>query len=101
MELQKCTFCQSEGELHEAEAPIIRLCTPCREKLCTHLAVVCIGCNTLHWLPKTPQNIEAASRMSDLPPQHLVDNYIVHEIKTCKNCYRATSDYIVTQKWTQ
>lgn len=90
----KCAFCQNTGELHEVEAPAIRLCTQCREKLNTHIAVVCTGCDTLHWLPKTPGNVQTASEMSGIPMQELMEGCCIHQIKSCRQCYTGVQDYV-------
>jgi hypothetical protein len=96
----ECQFCKSKDvELHEVEGPAIRLCGPCREKLGTHIAVVCTGCDTVYWLLKTPANIMQASAMSDLSPVHIMDNYLIHEIKTCKRCFKVAKGYTVEGKW--
>ncbi len=97
----KCAFCPSEGELHEVEAPAIRLCTDCREKLNTHIAVVCIGCDSLYWIRKTPENVMQAAGTSDLPPQHITDNLVIHEIKTCKRCYEGVKEFTAQVPWVQ
>jgi len=96
----KCQFCDGEG-IHVVENPPMRLCTSCREKLETHFAVICTGCNTLYWLPKTPQNIMRAAEMSGLDPAHIRDNYIFHEIKSCRRCYEAVQDFTVSKRWVQ
>lgn len=98
----ECQFCKSKDvELHEVEAPAIRLCTACREKLTTHIAVVCTGCDTLFWVRKTPENVMWAAEMSDLSPVHIMDNYLVHQIKSCKRCYAAVQEFMVSQTWVQ
>lgn len=97
----KCTFCGNKGKLHEVEAPAISVCMACREKLGTHIAVICTGCQTIHWLRKTPQNVATAARLSGLPIQHIQDNPMLHEIKTCRQCYAAVSDFTVTAAWVQ
>ena len=98
----ECQFCKSQDvELHEIAAPAIRLCGPCRKKLSTHIAVICVGCDTLFWLRKTPGNVMQASQMSELPPAHIMDNYLIHEIKTCKRCYEAVKDFTARRDWVQ
>lgn len=97
----KCQFCGNQGELHDIEVPAIRLCTVCREKLTTHIVVVCTGCDTLHWLPKTPQNVMQAAHMSGLAPDHIMDNYMLHEIKRCQQCYEALKEFSRSTTWKQ
>jgi hypothetical protein len=98
----KCALCPTKSEvLHEVISPAIRLCSNCRTKLETHICVVCVGCSTAFWLKKTPGNVMQASQMSDLPPAHIMDNYLIHEIKTCKRCYEAVKDFTVSRAWVQ
>lgn len=92
---RKCTFCQHEGELHEVEAPAIRICTACRHKLETHICVICTGCDTLIWLPKTPDNVMIAAEYGGISPQHVMENPMLHQIAKCKNCYRGAKDFMV------
>lgn len=99
--MSRCTFCQNEGELHEVEAPAIRLCSTCREKLGTHIAVVCTGCDTVFWLRKTPENVARAAGMSDLSPLHIRENYIMHQISHCKRCLNVVKEFTAESKWVQ
>ncbi len=97
--MRKCTFCPNEqDELHETDNPDLQLCSTCREKLITHIAVICTNCNNLYWLLKTPQNVAIAADMSELSPQHIMDNYCVHQIGTCKQCFKVPEGYSVS-KW--
>lgn len=90
-----CTFCQAPGELHQVESPAIRVCTACREKLQTHLAIICTGCDTLHWLRKTPQNVMIAAEMTGCLPQHIIDNPMMQAINSCQQCYKAAEEFTV------
>lgn len=95
----KCTFCKSQSELSEVESPAIRLCSFCRNKLKTYIAVICTCCNTLYWLPKTAGNVEKASEMSGQSPVEIMDNPVIHEIKSCKKCYE--NEFTVQGAWKQ
>jgi len=95
----KCTFCQNDDEVHETDNPDLRLCSTCREKLGTHIAVVCTNCDTLYWLQKTPQNAAIAADMSGLPVDHIMDNYMVHQIETCKRCFHVLEGLVHESKW--
>lgn len=101
MDADRCTLCKNPGELHRVDNPDLRICTPCREKLGTHIAVFCSGCDTLFWLRKTPSNVMTASKMSDLAPEHIMQNYLVHELKSCKLCYDAAKDFMASAGWVQ
>lgn len=96
----KCAFCERDG-IHQVEAPAIKLCDECRKKLDSHIAVVCTGCNVIHWLPKSAANVAAAAEMSGLLPDHIMENPIVHEIKFCKNCYVASAEFSKSAEWKQ
>lgn len=96
-----CTFCQNDGELHEVDSPAIRLCASCREKLGTHIAVICSHCQILYWLPKTPENVARACEMSDFTPEHIMENHVIHELKSCKNCYETVADFTAKVGWVQ
>lgn len=98
--MAKCAFCPNTGPLHEVEQPHIKVCTKCRDKWGTHIVVVCTGCDTLYWLPKSPGNIQMASALSDLPLDHIMENYLLHEIKHCQKCPPAALD-LVTTGWVQ
>lgn len=95
---RQCILCQTEGELQQVESPAIRLCTRCTAKMQTHIPVVCTGCDTVYWLPKTADNVVKAARMSGLTPKHIMDNAMLQEIKYCKGCSVQT---VAADKWVQ
>ena len=99
MNSRKCTFCQNEREIHEVDAPALRLCTGCRDKLNTHIAAICTGCQTLAWIPKTPENVMVAAELSGVPPEYIMDNCVVHQVKQCLRCYDPVSEYLVSGKF--
>lgn len=94
--MSKCALCPNDAAL-DVEAPAIRLCLSCANKLRTHIAAICTGCNTCYWLPKTPQNVVIAAELSGLPLGHIQDECVIHQMASCKRCYEHMSEYVVSK----
>lgn len=97
--MNKCRFCGGVYDLYKIEN--INLCGRCRRKLKTHIAVVCTGCDTPHWLPKTANNVVTAAEMSGVAPERIKANYCIHRISRCKSCYEHVADFTHSAQWVQ
>ena len=83
----RCGLCKKESELlHEVNEPLIRVCEDCRQKLHTHMACICTGCNRLAWIPKTPDNVNFAAGLSGMFIDYIMDHAIFHWVYNCRFC---------------
>ena len=82
----KCSLCQNESELHKVDNPSIRVCGACRLKMQTMIPIVCTGCDTCYWLPKTPRNVMWAANYFGIDLQTIMEEPVLGSIVTCKYC---------------
>jgi hypothetical protein len=94
-----CVFCK-EVALLGTDPPT---CVKCAERLQTHFAVYCDGCNTLYWLRKSPENVMFYAEQTGADPQYLLENAIVIQIPQCKGCldYLRRWGLVTEKEWMQ
>lgn len=95
----KCVFCK-ETALLGTEPPC---CQKCAEKLLSHFGIYCEGCDTLYWLPKTPENVDWFCKLANSTPQFVMENAVGLSVNRCKLCEKYLEKWGLRQesKWVQ
>jgi len=98
--MEVCSLCRSGTGVEKCPEAPVHLCEACRRKLEYNLCVVCSGCHTAYWLPKTPVNVYTAAQLSGRNPVEIIDAMVFHLIPACRGCYAAVQEFVKTARWT-
>ena len=81
---RKCDLC-GKGEATRF-SDVLNVCTDCENRLKEKIAVICVGCDTCWWLPKTKTNNAWAASIGNVSEAHVLSNAIMVNITGCKFC---------------
>jgi hypothetical protein len=79
---RKCNFCSEEAEAIDG----MRVCSKCQVKFGTHIGVICAGCFTCYWLPKSPQNVAELCEAHGYAPEFVMSNALMLGVPYCRAC---------------
>lgn len=78
----KCYFCEHEGKTCDG----VVVCTECQKWLRKHIGVICLGCESIYWVVRTPESEKYAEEMPEMAPIMVFKGNIVYSIRACKFC---------------